>query len=86
MIITTLSALQLASRIRSGALSPVDVIEAHIRRAEATHAAINALVTPTFAQARREARAAADALAHGEPLGLLHGCLLYTSTSGGEAR
>ncbi|HNP70418.1 MAG TPA: amidase, partial [Kouleothrix sp.] len=62
MTITTLSAAELARRIRSGALSPVDVVEAHIRRTEASHAAINALVTPTFAQARREAQAAAAAV------------------------
>lgn len=73
MTITTLSAAELARRIRSGALSPVDVVEAHIRRTEASHAAINALVTPTFAQARREAQAAAAAVARGGPLGPLHG-------------
>jgi amidase len=72
-VITRLSATQLASLIRSGALSPVDVVEAHIARIEATHAALNALVTPTFDQARAEARAAAEAVARDEPLGPLHG-------------
>lgn len=72
-MIVSLSATELADRIRSGRLSPVDVVEAHIARIEATHAALNAVVTPTFGTARSEARAAAAAVARGEPLGPLHG-------------
>lgn len=71
--ITHLSVTTLAERIRTGALSPVDVIAAHIARIEAVNAAINAVVTPTFETARREAQAAATALAQGQPIGPLHG-------------
>ena len=56
-MITTLSATQLARRIRERTLSPVDAVEAHIARIEALNMALNAVVTPTFDQARREARA-----------------------------
>jgi amidase len=72
-MITSLSATELARRIRERALSPIEVVEAHIARIERLHPALNAVVTPTFDQARQEARAAADAVAHGERLGPLHG-------------
>lgn len=71
--ITHLSVSALSSLIRAHVLSPVDVVEAHIARIEAVNAAINAVVTPTFETARREAHTAADALAQGRPLGPLHG-------------
>jgi Asp-tRNA(Asn)/Glu-tRNA(Gln) amidotransferase A subunit family amidase len=63
----------MAALIRARVLSPVDVVEAHIQRIEATHAAINAVVTPTFETARREAQQAAETLARGAVLGPLHG-------------
>lgn len=63
------SASELATRIRDGDLSPVDVVEAHIARIEATNGALNALVRPTFEQARHEAQVAANS----EPVGPLHG-------------
>ena len=72
-MLTPFSATELARRIRERALSPVDAVEAHIARIEALGAALNAVVTPTFDQARREARAAAQAVAQGDPLGPLHG-------------
>jgi Asp-tRNA(Asn)/Glu-tRNA(Gln) amidotransferase A subunit family amidase len=72
-MITRLSATTLARLIRARALSPVDVVEAHIRRIEATHAALNAVIVPTFEAAREQARAAAAAIERGDPLGPLHG-------------
>lgn len=72
-MITALSAAELARRIRDGRLSPVDVVEAHIARIEAVNPSVYAVVTPTFDAARREAQAAAHALARGDALGPLHG-------------
>jgi Asp-tRNA(Asn)/Glu-tRNA(Gln) amidotransferase A subunit family amidase len=69
MQITALSATELAAKIRAGDLSPVAVVEAHIARIEAINPALNALVTPCYERARREA-AQAEASA---PRGPLHG-------------
>ena len=69
MQITSLSASALAAKIRAGDLSPVAVVEAHIARIEAVNPALNALVTPCYERARREA-AQAETTA---PQGLLHG-------------
>jgi len=55
----TVSAVELARRIRDGELSPVRAVDAHIARIEAVDRAINAVVVPRFADARREARNAA---------------------------
>jgi amidase len=71
--LTELSALELARRIREQVVSPIEVIEAHIARIEAVNPALNAVVTPTFDRARREAQAATDAIIRGDPLGPLHG-------------
>ncbi len=71
-MITELSATELARRIRARELSPVEVVEAHIARIEAT-AALNAVVTPTFERARQEARAAEAALERGAVRRPLHG-------------
>ena len=69
MQITSLSASALAAKIWAGDLSPVAVVEAHIARIEAVNPALNALVTPCYERARREA-AQAETTA---PQGLLHG-------------
>ncbi len=61
----TLSAAEIARRIRSGALSPVEAVEAHIARIERVNPQINAVVTPLFAAARQQAHAAAERLAQG---------------------
>lgn len=71
--LTDLSALGLARRIREQIVSPIEVVEAYIARIEAVNPALNALVTPTFEVARREAHAATDAIIRGDPLGPLHG-------------
>jgi amidase len=71
--IVSLSVVELARRIRSGELSPVDVMEAYIHRIQATHERLNALIVPTFDAAREEAYRAAEAVKHGDPLGALHG-------------
>ena len=49
---------QLAAAIRRRELSPVEVVDAHIRRIEAVNPALNAVVAPCFDHARQGARAA----------------------------
>jgi fatty acid amide hydrolase len=71
--LTTLTASELAERIRAGDLTSQEVVEAHIRRIEAVNSRINAVVFPLFDQARAEAKAADEARAQGKPLGPLHG-------------
>lgn len=68
-----LTATELAKRIRSGELSSVEVVEAHIRRIEEVNPTLNAVVMPLFDQARREAAEADAAQRRGESLGPLHG-------------
>ncbi len=68
-----LPAAELATRLRSGALSAVEVLEAHLRRIERVNPAVNAIVTLVPERAREEARALDEARARGEPLGALHG-------------
>jgi Asp-tRNA(Asn)/Glu-tRNA(Gln) amidotransferase A subunit family amidase len=53
--LTTLSVTEMARRIQARQLLPVDLVEAHIARIEAINPAINALVVPNFAEARRQA-------------------------------
>jgi amidase len=70
--ITSMPAATLCARIRERALSPVEVLEAHLRRAEALNPVLNALVT--FApDAIEQARAAERTVTRGEPLPPLHG-------------
>jgi amidase len=68
-----LSALAARRLIGTGELSPVTLLDACIRRIESIDPSVNALVTPAFERARREAEAAAAAVQRGEPLGPLHG-------------
>lgn len=58
---------------RSKALSPVEVMDAVLARAQALNPGLNAICTPTFDAARAAARSAEQALMRDEPLGLLHG-------------
>lgn len=61
--VLTLGAAELARQIRAHERSPIDVVEAHIRRIEQVNPRINALVIPLFEEARAQARQAADRLA-----------------------
>jgi amidase len=63
----------MASMVRGGALSPTELVTAHLREIDRRNPAINAFVTVLAASALAAAREAERALAHGEPLGLLHG-------------
>ena len=71
--ITSLTASEIARKIRAGELSAREVIDAHIRRIEEVNPALNAVVIPLFEQARQEAEAADAAQRRGDPLGPLHG-------------
>jgi amidase len=66
-------AVTLAGLLRRREVPARDVIAAHIARIEAADGAVNAIVTRCFEQATAQAAAADEALARGEPPGLLHG-------------
>ncbi|AUV80334.1 amidase [Salinigranum rubrum] len=67
------SAAVLASRIRRGDLSPVDVVDACLERIDARNEDINAFVTVLGDDARERAEEAEAAVRRGEELGPLHG-------------
>ena len=69
---TSLSAAELAEQIRARAVSPVEAVEAHLRRVESVNPRLNALVT-LAPDALERARTAERAAARGEALGVLHG-------------
>jgi len=66
-------AYELAERIRSRALSPVELMEACLARIEAVNPALNAFIALRPEQALAEARATADRVARGEEPGPLAG-------------
>ena len=68
-----LTLAQAAERIAARDLSPVEYTDALIARSEALQPQLNTFITPTFEQARKEARIAADAIAGGSYRGPLHG-------------
>ncbi|MGA8649206.1 MAG: amidase [Xanthobacteraceae bacterium] len=67
------SARELARLIRTRAVSPLDVLDAHLDAIEALNPKLNAIITLAAEQAREGARRAEDAVMKGEPLGALHG-------------
>jgi amidase/aspartyl-tRNA(Asn)/glutamyl-tRNA(Gln) amidotransferase subunit A len=68
-----MSAAELALKIRSKQLSPVEVVEAFISRIEARNPSITAFVYYGFDDARKAAKEAEKALMDGSELGPLHG-------------
>jgi Asp-tRNA(Asn)/Glu-tRNA(Gln) amidotransferase A subunit family amidase len=70
---TFLSAVSMAEQIRQKKLSPVELVEAHLARIEKLNPKLNAFVQVDGDGARRHARAAEDAVAHGDKIGPLHG-------------
>jgi amidase len=70
--LTELSAVRLAELIRAGAVSPVQVLDAYLRRVGEVNPRINAVVR-LAPGAEQEARAAEAAVLRGESLGPLHG-------------
>ena len=67
------TAASLTSRMRSGELSAVDVMERHLEAIEETNPKVNAIVTLTAEQALQDAKAADEAASVGKDLGPLHG-------------
>jgi amidase len=63
----------LASLIRTGAVSPVVVLDAHLAVIDRVNPKLNAIVTLAREPARAAARAAEDAARRGELVGPLHG-------------
>ncbi|WP_144926268.1 amidase [Halorubrum salsamenti] len=68
-----LPATEMASRIKRGDLSPVDLVDAHIERIEAREDDLNAFITLLKERAREEAKEAERAVETAEELGPLHG-------------
>jgi len=68
-----MSATELRARIATGEVSPVEVTEACLARIEALEPELHAFITVAADRALADARAAADAVAAGRPLGPLHG-------------
>ncbi len=64
---------ELASLIAARKLSPVELVEALIRRVEQYDGQTRAFITPTFELARRQARQAEAEIAAGRHRGALHG-------------
>jgi amidase len=67
------SARELAGLIRTRAVSPVEVLEAHLAAIERLNPKVNAVVTLVEERARAEAKAAEAAVMRNEQLGALHG-------------
>jgi amidase len=68
-----LSAVELASRIRSKKVSAREVMEAHLARIERVNPQLNAIVTLVADRAMADAARADEALARGRTVGRLHG-------------
>ena len=63
----------MAEQIRQKKLSPIELVEAHLARIEKLNPKLNAFVQVDAEGARRQARAAEDAVARNERMGPLHG-------------
>ena len=71
--LTEVAAAELARRVRTGDVSPVDVVDAHLERIEALDPDVNAFVTVRAEDAREAAREIERAVEHGEDPGALAG-------------
>jgi Asp-tRNA(Asn)/Glu-tRNA(Gln) amidotransferase A subunit family amidase len=79
--LTFLSAVAMAERIRNQELSPVELVEAHLARIEKLNSKLNAFVQIDAEGARRQARAAEEAVVRHEKLGPLHGVPISIKSS-----
>jgi aspartyl-tRNA(Asn)/glutamyl-tRNA(Gln) amidotransferase subunit A len=66
-------ATRLRAAIERRELSPVELVQAVLQRAERLRERLNCFITLCHDEALRDARAAESAVMRGEPLGLLHG-------------
>lgn len=71
--LTTLSASELREQISAKKVSPVELTDAVLARAEKLQPVLNCFITLVPEQARAAAKVAEDAVMQGKPLGLLHG-------------
>src|SRR3981189_3769414 len=80
------TAVELASLIATKAVSPVEVLDAHLATIACVNPKLNAIVTLVAEAARERARDAEAAVMRGEKLGALHGLPVaikdITSTAG----
>src|SRR3984885_129044 len=79
--LTFLPAVTMAEQIRKRALSPVELVEAHLARIEKLNPKLNAFVQVDAGGARRQARAAEEAVTRHEKLGSLHGVPISIKSS-----
>jgi Asp-tRNA(Asn)/Glu-tRNA(Gln) amidotransferase A subunit family amidase len=79
--LTLQSAVAMAEQIRKKKLSPIELVDAHLARIEKLNPQLNAFVQVDAEGARRAARAAEDAVLHGETLGPLHGVPISVKSS-----
>jgi len=63
----------MASMVRDGAVSPVELVDAHLAQIAAQNPRLNAFVMVLEEDARAAAKVAEAAVMRGQPLGLLHG-------------
>jgi len=71
--LTSLTAIDIARRIREKRISPVQVADAHLAKIERLNPKLNAFVHVDAERVRREAHIAESAAMHGATLGPLHG-------------
>src|SRR3970282_482350 len=71
--ITSLTATEIAQKIKAREMWATEVVEAPARRIEEVNPRLNAVVTPLFEQARQQAKDADAAQRRGGALGPLHG-------------
>jgi Asp-tRNA(Asn)/Glu-tRNA(Gln) amidotransferase A subunit family amidase len=67
------SVVEMARAVREREVSPVELVQAHIDRAQGVNPSVNAIVLPRYEEALEEARAAERALSNGSERGPLHG-------------
>ena len=71
--LTRKTARELALLIKTRAVSPVEVLDAHLAAIERLNPKLNAIVTLAADQARDGARMAEQAVMHGDAVGAMHG-------------
>ena len=73
MELTSLTIIAAAELIKKRALSPVELVTAHLARIDRLNPRINAFITLTSEAALEQARQAEEAISRGEYFGPLHG-------------
>jgi Asp-tRNA(Asn)/Glu-tRNA(Gln) amidotransferase A subunit family amidase len=79
--LTYLPAVTMAEHIRTGKISPTELVNAHLSRIEKLNPALNAFVQVDVEGARHQACAAEDAITRGSALGPLHGVPISIKSS-----